>query len=89
MVGLFKSEYKNPVVRWIDERMPIFTMMDKEYRNFPTPRNFNYFWNFGALALVNLIVMIGSGIFLAMFYTPNTSMAFGSVQRIMRDVNWG
>ncbi|MGC8468701.1 MAG: cytochrome b [Acetobacteraceae bacterium] len=89
MVGLFKSEYKNPVVRWIDERMPIFTMMDKEYRNFPTPKNFNYFWNFGALALVNLIVMIGSGIFLAMFYTPNTSMAFGSVQRIMRDVNWG
>lgn len=89
MVGLFKSEYKNPVVRWIDERMPIFTMMDKEYRNFPTPKNFNYFWNFGALALVNLIIMIGSGIFLAMFYTPNTKVAFDSVQHIMRDVNWG
>ena len=89
MAGLFKSEFENPVIRWIDQRMPVFTMMQKEYGTFPTPRNFNYFWNFGALALVNLVIMILTGIFLAMNYVPNTMLAFDSVQRIMRDVNFG
>ncbi len=88
-IGLHNSTMKNPVIRWIDQRMPIFTMMEKEYGAFPTPRNFNYFWNFGALAMVNLVIMIATGIFLAMHYTPHTSMAFDSVERIMRDVNFG
>jgi len=88
-IGLHDSDFKNPVIRWIDQRMPVFTMMQKEYGSFPTPRNFNYFWNFGALAMVNLLIMIGTGIFLAMHYTPHTSMAFDSVERIMRDVNFG
>ena len=87
--GLHKSEFKNPVVRWIDSRLPVFTMMQKEYGTFPTPKNFNYFWNFGALAMVTLMIMIATGIFLAMHYTPHTSMAFDSVERIMRDVNYG
>jgi ubiquinol-cytochrome c reductase cytochrome b/c1 subunit len=89
MAGLHKSEFPNPVINWIDTRMPIFTMMQKEYGSFPTPKNFNYFWNFGALAMVNLMIMIVTGIFLAMNYQPNTVMAFDSVQRIMRDVNFG
>ncbi len=89
MVGLYKSEFKNPVVNWIDTRMPVFTLMQKEYAAFPTPKNFNYFWNFGALAMVNLVIMIATGVFLAMSYTPNTEMAFNSVEHIMRDVNWG
>ena len=89
MAGLYKSDFKNPVVNWIDTRMPIFTMMQKEYGSFPTPRNFNYFWNFGALAMINLAIMIATGIFLAMNYAPNTELAFDSVQRIMRDVNYG
>jgi ubiquinol-cytochrome c reductase cytochrome b subunit len=89
MAGLHKSEFPNPVINWIDTRMPIFTMMQKEYGSFPTPRNFNYFWNFGALAMINLMIMIITGIFLAMNYTPNTELAFDSVQRIMRDVNYG
>ena len=87
--GLHNSDIPNPVLRWIDQRMPVFTMMQKEYGSFPTPRNFNYFWNFGALAMVNLMIMIATGIFLAMHYTPHTSMAFDSVERIMRDVNFG
>jgi len=89
MVGLYKSEFKNPVVNWIDTRMPVFTLMQKEYAAFPTPKNFNYFWNFGALAMVNLMIMIATGVFLAMNYTPNVAMAFNSVEHIMRDVNWG
>ena len=87
--GLHQSDFKNPVVRWIDQRLPVFTMMDKEYGTFPTPRNFNYLWNFGALAMVNLLIMIATGIFLAMNYTAHTSLAFESVERIMRDVNYG
>ncbi len=89
MAGLFKSEFKNPVVNWIDTRLPIITLMSKEYGSFPTPKNFNYFWNFGALAMISLAIMIATGIFLAMNYTAHTSLAFESVQRIMRDVNYG
>jgi ubiquinol-cytochrome c reductase cytochrome b subunit len=89
MAGLHKSDFKNPVINWVDSRLPVFTMMQKEYGVFPTPRNFNYFWNFGALAMVNLVIMIATGIFLAMNYTPNALLAFDSVERIMRDVNYG
>ena len=89
MAGLHKSEFENPVIRWIDSRLPVFTMLQKEYGVFPTPRNFNYLWNFGALAMINLVIMIATGIFLAMNYTPHATMAFDSVERIMRDVNYG
>jgi ubiquinol-cytochrome c reductase cytochrome b subunit len=88
-IGLHKSEFKNPVIRWVDARLPVFTMLQKEYGTFPTPRNFNYFWNFGALALVSLVIMMATGIFLAMNYTAQTGLAFDSVERIMRDVNYG
>lgn len=84
-----RAEFKNPVVSWIDERLPVFTLMQKEYGVFPTPRNFNYFWNFGAIAMFMLITMIVTGIVLAMHYTANTELSFDSVERIMRDVNGG
>ena len=83
------SSFKNPVIRWVDDRLPIFTLMNNEYAVFPTPRNFNYLWNFGALALFMLVTMIATGVFLAMQYTPNTDLAFNSVEHIMRDVNYG
>ena len=89
MAGLNKSEFKNPVINWIDTRLPIFTLMNAEYGKFPTPKNFNYLWNFGALAMVMLVVMILTGIMLAMQYQPSTTGAFNSVERIMRDVNYG
>jgi ubiquinol-cytochrome c reductase cytochrome b/c1 subunit len=89
MAGLHGSEVKNPLLNWIDQRLPVITLMQKEYGTFPTPKNFNYFWNFGALAMVNLVVMIATGVFLAMNYSPNTQLAFDSVERIMRDVNYG
>ena len=89
MAGLHKSEFANPVINWVDSRLPVFTMMQKEYGTFPTPKNFNYFWNFGALAMINLMVMIATGVFLSMNYNASTTGAFDSVQRIMRDVNFG
>ncbi len=84
-----KPEFSNPVVRWIDERLPIFTYMNHEYRDFPMPKNLNYWWNFGALATISLIVMIVTGVVLAMHYTPHVDHAFDSTERIMRDVNYG
>src|SRR5260370_3687325 len=63
--------------------------MEKEDRTFPTPRNFNYFWNFGAIATVMLVLMIATGVVLATNYTPHVTMAFDSVERIMRDVPQG
>ena len=57
MAGLNQSDFKNPVINWIDTRLPIFTMMQKEYGTFPTPKNFNYMWNFGAIVTVNLVII--------------------------------
>ncbi|MBT3304925.1 MAG: cytochrome b/b6 [Alphaproteobacteria bacterium] len=81
--------WKNPLVQWIDVRLPVFTMMKDSAVDYPTPKNLNYWWNFGSLALFVLVIMIMTGIVLAMQYTPHTSMAFDSVERIMRDVNYG
>ncbi|MFY7778307.1 MAG: cytochrome b [Elstera sp.] len=81
---------QNGLVKWIDSRLPIFTLLDHSVGSgYPTPRNLNYFWNFGSLAGVVLVVMILSGIFLAMNYTAHVDFAFNSVERIMRDVNGG
>ncbi len=84
-----REKFDNTVVEWIDSRLPIFTVLNKEYGVFPTPRNFNYFWNFGAIAFFMLATMIATGIVLAMHYSPDTELAFNSVERIMRDVNGG
>ena len=81
--------WTNPVVKWIDYRLPIFTFMHDDLVDYPTPRNLNYWWNFGSLAGMVLVIMIATGIFLAMFYTPHVDHAFDSVERIMRDVNYG
>ncbi len=84
-----RTPFANPVVEFIDSRLPIFTLMQREYGVFPTPKNFNYFWNFGAIAMFMLVTMIATGLFLAMNYNPSTTGAFDSVERIMRDVNYG
>ncbi|AWK85424.1 cytochrome b [Azospirillum thermophilum] len=83
------TKFKNPVVNWIDSRLPIFTMLDHEYNHYPMPRNVNYLWAFGAIAGIMLVIMIATGLFLAMQYSSHTSLAFDSVERIMRDVNYG
>jgi len=81
--------WKNPVVAWIDNRLPIFSMMNADLVDYPTPKNLNYWWNFGSLAGIVLVIMILTGIFLAMHYTAHVNYAFESVERIMRDVNYG
>lgn len=79
----------NKIVKWVDERLPIFTMVQHSAVEYPTPRNLNYWWNFGSLAGFALVIMILTGLFLAMSYTAHVDHAFLSVERIMRDVNYG
>jgi len=77
------------IIRWIDHRLPFVAMLQRELYDYPTPRNLSYWWNFGSLSGIMLVVMIVTGIFLAMQYTPHADLAFDSVERIMRDVDWG
>ena len=83
------EKFSNPVVRWIDHRLPVFSMLDHTANDYPTPKNLNYMWNFGSLAGLSLVIMIVTGIVLAMSYTAHVDYAFDSVERIMRDVNHG
>ncbi len=77
------------IVRWFDNRLPLLSYTQHHMMDYPAPRNLNYAWNFGSLAGLALVIQIVTGIVLAMHYTPHTEMAFDSVERIMRDVNYG
>jgi ubiquinol-cytochrome c reductase cytochrome b subunit len=77
------------ITKWIDDRLPIFHFVKKDLAEYPTPKNLNYFWNFGSLSGITLVIMILTGIFLAMHYVPSVDKAFDSVEKIMRDVNGG
>ena len=80
----------NGIVKWVEYRLPVFSFLNHSVgSDYPTPRNLSYWWNFGSLAGIALVMMIVTGIMLAMQYTPHTDYAFESVERIMRDVNYG
>src|SRR5258706_7186522 len=70
------TTFSNPVIRWIDYRLPVFTLLHHELHDYPTPRNLNYLWNFGSLAGIVLVIMIATGIVLAMHYVPTFGGAF-------------
>ena len=80
---------RNKVAQWIEYRLPIFGWMNHNLIDFREPKNLNYWWNFGSLAGIMLVFQIVTGIVLAMHYTPHVDYAFDSVERIMRDVEWG
>ncbi|MDP6346360.1 MAG: cytochrome b N-terminal domain-containing protein, partial [Alphaproteobacteria bacterium] len=79
----------NAVIKWIEYRLPIFSYVNDHLVDYPTPKNLNYWWNFGSLAGVMLVVQIVTGIVLAMHYQPHADLAFASTEHIMRDVNYG
>jgi len=79
---------KTGIEKWLDTRLPI-VRFGADYLALPTPRNLNYWYTFGAILMVCLVIQIATGVILAMHYVPNTEMAFASVERIMRDVNGG
>jgi ubiquinol-cytochrome c reductase cytochrome b subunit len=80
---------KSKVIGWINDRLPIISTIENTLKKHPYPKNLSYWWNFGSIAGICLVVQILSGLFLAMHYVPNTKMAFDSVEHIMRDVNYG
>jgi ubiquinol-cytochrome c reductase cytochrome b subunit len=83
-------EPKAPLMRYLDEKLPLPRLVYNAVgAGYPVPRNLNYFWNFGVLAGAALMIQIVTGIVLAMHFRADTSVAFASVEHIMRDVNGG
>jgi ubiquinol-cytochrome c reductase cytochrome b/c1 subunit len=89
MAGHSAYEPKSAVAKWFDERLPLVRFMSDHAMDFPTPKNLNYWYTFGGILAIMLVVQIISGIALVMHYTPDTELAFNSVEKIMRDVNYG
>ena len=85
------SQYtpKSGFAKWLERRLPIISFVYDSFVAYPTPKNLNYMWTFGAILSFMLVAQIITGIVLAMHYTPETTLAFDSVEKIMRDVNWG
>src|SRR6266581_2258967 len=79
----------NGLLTWIDQRFPLMENWRAHLAHYYAPKNFNFWYYFGSLALLLLVSQIGTGIWLAMSYTPTAEAAFDSVEYIMRDVPWG
>jgi ubiquinol-cytochrome c reductase cytochrome b subunit len=78
-----------PLLNWIDARFPLTTTWRAHLAEYYAPRNFNFWYYFGSLAMLALVIQIVTGIFLTMHYKPDAAQAFASVEYIMRDVDWG
>ncbi len=76
-------------MRWLDARLPLPRLVYDSFVAYPVPRNLNYAYTFGGILALFLVIQILTGVVLAMHYAASTQLAFGSVERIMRDVNWG
>ena len=79
----------NGLLTWIDQRYPLMSTWREHLAEYYAPKNFNFWYYFGSLAMFVLVIQIVSGIFLTMNYKPDASQAFASVEYIMRDVPWG
>ena len=89
MSGHSSYEPKTGFERWMDTRLPVIRLAYDSVVAFPTPKNLNYWYTFGGILALMLGIQIVTGIVLAMHYVPHIDYAFNSVQRIMRDVNYG
>jgi len=79
----------NNLMGWVDERFPATETWEKHISKYYAPKNFNFMYFFGFIAMIVLVLQIVTGVWLAMSYKPDAAMAFGSVEYIMRDVDWG
>jgi ubiquinol-cytochrome c reductase cytochrome b subunit len=80
---------KTGIGKWFDVRLPLPRLVYDSFVAYPVPKNLNYFWTFGGILSVMLVCQIITGVVLAMHYTAHVDMAFNSVEKIMRDVNYG
>ncbi|RJG25015.1 cytochrome b [Massilia cavernae] len=74
---------------WVDDRFPLTKLWNDQWGKYYAPKNFNFWYIFGSLAMLVLVLQIVTGIFLTMHYKPDSNLAFGSVEYIMREVPWG
>ena len=74
--------------KWFNDRLPLLSL-SAHFREYPTPKNLNYWWTFGAILTFCLVAQIATGIVLAMHYVAHADLAFDSIEHIMRDVNYG
>src|SRR5216117_946133 len=79
----------NGLLTWTDQRFPLMETWRKHLTEYYAPKNFNFWYYFGSLALFVLVIQIVTGIFLTMNYKPDAAQAFASVEYIMREVPWG
>jgi ubiquinol-cytochrome c reductase cytochrome b subunit len=79
----------NGILTWVDERFPLMATLKNHLTEYYAPKNFNFWYYFGSLALLVFVLQILTGIFLTMNYKPDANLAFASVEYIMRDVSWG
>lgn len=79
----------NGLINWIDARFPLISTWKSHISGYYAPKNLNFWYIFGSLAMVVLVNQLITGLWLTMFYTPTADLAFGSVEYIMRDVNYG
>ncbi len=79
----------NPVMKWLDDRLPLPRLMYDSFVSYPVPRNLNYWYTFGGILMIMMVSQIITGIVLVMHYTPHVDMAFDSVEHIRRNVNFG
>ncbi|MFM8331324.1 MAG: cytochrome bc complex cytochrome b subunit [Candidatus Methylumidiphilus sp.] len=84
-----ESEKAKSLLGWIDERFPLSSFVSEHLVKYYAPKNFNFLYFFGSLAMLVLVIQIVTGIFLTMNYKPDAKLAFDSVEYIMRDVSWG
>jgi ubiquinol-cytochrome c reductase cytochrome b/c1 subunit len=80
---------KSAVAQWFESRLPVIGLVHSSFVTFPNPRNLNYWWTFGGILSFMLAAQIITGVVLVMHYTPQSSLAFASIEHIMRDVNYG
>jgi ubiquinol-cytochrome c reductase cytochrome b/c1 subunit len=89
MSGPSTFQPQNPVLKWFEQRLPIMGLVHSSFIVYPVPRNLNYWWTFGGILSFMLAAQIVTGVILVMHYTPHATMAFSSIEHIMRDVNYG
>jgi len=89
MAGNTSEKWQGGLLGWIDARFPLSSMWYDHLARYYAPKNFNFWYYFGSLALMVLVLQIVTGIWLTMNYKPDATLAFNSVEYIMRDVNWG
>jgi ubiquinol-cytochrome c reductase cytochrome b subunit len=83
------EKWNKGLLGWIDARFPLSKMWYEHLAEYYAPKNFNFWYYFGSLALMVLVLQIVTGVWLTMNYKPDAELAFNSVEYIMRDVNWG